>query len=379
MKNRIHSIDIVRGLIMIIMTLDHVRDFLHTPSQPTNMQTTTVVLFFTRWITHFCAPTFVFLSGVSAYLAGQRRSKGELSAFLLKRGLWLVVSDLVFITLLFSFNPKFQFITLEVLAAIGVGMILLAALIRLPVWLIGTIGFVIIFGHNLAETLLPDNPVTGILLKARPAVIPLSSTHTIFELYAFIPWAGPLLLGYAFGQLYANGFNGIKRRKILLLSGLAATLLFIALRYINQYGDPAPWAVQRNAAHTLLSFLNTTKQTPSLLYLLMTLGPVMVLLSLTENISNRFSAICEVFGNVPYAYFIGHMAFIRLINVLLIFIDDIPFKSTGFPLVWQADGFGHPLWQVYLLWLFVLIVLYFPARWYGNYKRGHKQWWLSYL
>lgn len=380
MKSRIHSIDIVRGLIMILMTLDHVRDFLHlSTGSPTDMQTTTVVLFFTRWVTHFCAPTFVFLSGVSAYLAGQRRSKGELSAFLLKRGLWLILSDAIIITLLFTFNAKFELIVLEVLWAIGCGMIILALLVRAPVWLIGTLGLIIIFGHNFAESqLTTDNKLVGVFLKA-PLQVQLGGGRSFFELYAIVPWAGPMLLGYAFGQLYTQAFDTQKRRKILLACGVAATLLFIVLRYINHYGDPSPWAVQRNAAHTLLSFLNTTKQTPSLLYILMTLGPVLILLSFAERISSRFTAICEVYGNVPYAYFIGHIAFIRVINIVLILLDGIPFKFTGFPLVWQADGFGHPLWQIYLLWLFVLVALYFPAKWYGNYKRGHKQWWLSYL
>jgi uncharacterized membrane protein len=383
-KNRIHSIDIVRGLIMIIMTLDHVRDFLHFPNpSPTNMQTTTVLLFFTRWITHFCAPTFVFLSGVSAFLAGQRRSKNELTSFLLKRGLWLMLSDILIITLIFSFDPLYNIIVLEVLAAIGFGMILLALLIRTPLPFIAAIALIIIFGHNLMDYVVISKgtataTVANMFLTGAASVIPLGGKRMIIELYSFIPWSGALLLGYVFGSMYKNGYNTVKRKKILLISGLTLCALFIILRLVNQYGDPSHWMVQRNAAHTLLSFLNASKQPPSLLYMCMTLGPIMILLSLTEKLSGWIASILEVFGNVPYAYFIGHLIFIRLINLAGILVAGLPMKSTEF-FVWQVDGFGYSLGTTYLLWVFVIVALYFPCKYYGQYKRTHKQWWLSYL
>lgn len=385
MKERIHSIDIVRGLIMIIMTLDHSRDFLHFPGpSPLNMQTTTVILFFTRWITHFCAPTFVFLSGVSACLAGRRRTGKELSLFLLKRGAWLILSDLAVISLLFTFDLQYHVLVLEVLWAIGFGMILLALLIRAPAAIIAAVALVIVFGHNVLDYVqLPQNGLGGgaiaIILSAVGAFLPIGGGRAIVVLYAGIPWAGALLLGYVFGKLYQNGFDAQKRQKILRLSGICLLGIFVILRWINHYGDPAPWSAQRNAAHTLLSFLNATKQTPSLIFFSMTLGPVMVLLSYAEKMNNRLTAVCRVYGNVPYFYFILHLCLLRLINMALILLEGVPLKSDGSPLVWQAAGFGHPLWAVYLFWIFVVAALYFPCKWYGNYKRSHPDWWLSYL
>jgi uncharacterized membrane protein len=385
MKERIHSIDIVRGLIMIIMTLDHTRDFLHFPSSPTNMQTTTVILFFTRWITHFCAPTFVFLSGVSVFLAGQRRTKKELSSFLLKRGLWLILSDMLIISLLFTFDLQYHILVLEVLWATGFGMILLALLIRTSWPVIAALAVIIIFGHNIFDYIpLPKNGVGGsvitLLFSAFGSLIPIGANRVIAGLYAAIPWSGAILLGYVFGRFYQSGFDSKRRKKILLLSGISFIGLFILLRSINQYGDPRPWSVQRNTAHTILSYLNVTKQVPSLLFFAVTLGPIMILLSMVEKINNRFMAVCRVYGNVPYFYFILHLCVLRVINVALILIEGVPMKSSSaLPLVWQADGFGHPLWAVYLFWIAVVALLYYPCKWYGNYKRTHGHWWLSYI
>lgn len=384
-KKRIHSIDIVRGLIMIIMTLDHVRDFLHYPGpSPVNMQTTTVVLFFTRWITHFCAPTFVFLAGVSACLAGQSRTKKELSAMLLKRGAWLILSDLLIISLLFSFDLGYHILVLEVLWATGFGMILLALLLRAPLAVIAGIGLAIILGHNLLDGVqVPQQTAGGtlltIFLTAIGSVFPLSGNRMVVELYAVLPWSAMLFLGYGFGALYRKGYDATRRRKVLLLSGLAFVVLFIVLRALNIYGDPRPWTFQRNAAHTLLSFLNATKQPPSLLYVAMTLGPVLMLLSFTEHAEGWFSRICRVYGGVPYFYFIVHLCLIRVLHMVLILGKGLPFQRTDDPLVWQAVGFGIPLWAVYIFWILVVAMLYWPCRWYGQYKRGNASWWLAYV
>ncbi|MDP9047098.1 MAG: heparan-alpha-glucosaminide N-acetyltransferase domain-containing protein [Bacteroidota bacterium] len=385
MKDRIHSIDIVRGLIMIIMTLDHTRDFLHYPGpSPLNMQTTTVILFFTRWITHYCAPTFVFLSGTSAFLAGQRRTKKELSKFLFTRGAWLILSDMLIISFLFTFDVQYHLVVLEVLSAIGFGMIILALLIRAPLPVIAAIAIMIIFGHNsLDYVALPQNGLSGntvtLFLSAAGSVMPLSAARAIVVLYAVIPWTGALLLGYAFGFFYRSGVDAKRRQRILLISGISIVALFVILRLVNHYGDPAQWTIQRNTPHTILSFLNATKQVPSLLFFCMTLGPVLILLSFAEKIGNRVTAICEVYGNVPYFYFIVHLCFLRLINIGLIALEGFPMKSPGSPLVWQSPGFGHPLWAVYLFWIAVVSLLYFPCRWYGTYKRTHRRWWLSYV
>jgi uncharacterized membrane protein len=385
MKERIQSIDMVRGLIMIIMTLDHTRDFLHLAGPPPlDVQRTTVILFFTRWITHFCAPTFVFLSGVSACLAEQRRTTGEMTTFLLKRGAWLIFSDLAIISLIFSFDVQYHFPVLEVLWATGFGMIVLALLIRAPKQLIMAVAILIIAGHNLLDNIdLPKNGTTGnlitVLLNGVGALIPIGANRFIFAIYAAIPWTGALLLGYVFGQLYKKGYDAAKRRKILMLSGCALIVLFITLRLINNYGDPAPWAVQRNEAHTLLSFLNARKQTPSLLFMSMTLGPILLLLSFIEGISNRITRFCIVYGNVPYFYFITHLALLRVINVAGVVLTGIPLDFQKPSPVWAAPGFGIPLWAVYLCWIAVIALMYYPCRWYGRYKQTHNWWWLSYI
>lgn len=388
-RERIRGIDTVRGLIMIIMTLDHSRDFLHFQGpeySPLKMATTTGILFFTRWVTHFCAPTFVLLSGVSAALAGGKRTRTELTGFLFKRGLWLVLTDMLVITLLFTFDPGYHVLVLEVLWAIGCGMILLSLLIRLgaPVALIGGIGCLLVFGHNLLDHLnLPDKGVAGnaltLLLTGRGAIIPLGGDRIVALLYPALPWSGALLAGYVLGSLYAPGQDAGRRKSVLLMAGAGLTVLFVVLRWINGYGDPAPWSAQRNAAHTLLSFLNATKQPPSLAYMSMTLGPVLVLLALMEKSANRFTSFCSVYGNVPYFYFLVHLFLLRVINVVLIMASGLPVKSNGSPLVWQVEGFGYPLWMCYLYWVFVVLTLYLPCKWYGNYKRSHRQWWLSYV
>jgi uncharacterized membrane protein len=385
MKERINSIDVVRGLIMVIMTLDHSRDFLHyAGNPPLNLQSTTVFLFLTRWITHFCAPTFVFLSGVSACLAGQRRTKTELTAFLLKRGLWLILSDLLIISLIFSFDVEYHMLILEVLWATGFGMIILALLLRAPVQVIGAVAIILFFGHDLLNYfVLPKDGVFGALTKlflsALGAFIPLSQGRAIIVLYACLPWAGALLLGYGFGSLFTTGADPNKRKAILRFSGIAAILLFIALRLCNRYGDPSPWSPQRDGIFTLLSFINTTKQSPSLLFLLMTVGPVLLLLSFTERSTGRVAVFFKVYGGVPYLYFIIHLCLLRVINIILAILLGYPLKSDGSPIVWQVKGFGIPLWSVYVAWASVVLCLYFPCRWYSRYKQSRAHWWLSYL
>ncbi len=374
---------------MIIMTLDHSRDFLHFQGPeyaPTNMATTTVILFFTRWITHFCAPTFVLLSGVSACLAGMKRTRSELTGFLFKRGLWLVATDLLIITFIFTFDPGYHLLVLEVLWAIGCGMILLGLLIRLGVSpvLIGGIGCVLVFGHNILDYIpVPHKGILGdlftLLLTGRGATVPLGGDRMIVLLYSALPWSGVLLIGYMIGSLYRTGYAADSRKRVLLLIGSGLIAVFVLLRWINGYGDPSPWSAQRNMAHTLLSFLNATKQPPSLVYLSMTLGPVLILLALIEKTANRVTAFCAIYGHVPYFYFLAHLVLIRIINIALILTAGLPMKSDGSPLVWQAQGFGYPLWMVYVYWAVVIIALYLPCKWYGSYKRTRRHWWLSYI
>ena len=391
-KKRIESIDILRGVIMLIMALDHTRDFFHyggPASDPTNMATTTPILFFTRWITHFCAPNFVFLSGISAYLAGTRRTKGELSSFLMKRGLWLVFVELVLLTLAFTFNPLYNVFILQVLWVIGLSMIILGLLVRAPLWLIGAIGAVIFFGHDLLDYVtLPKSGaafvIEHLLFTSKGTVYQLSQSHFVFDLYALIPWTGVMLLGYAFGQIYTKAFDPARRKKILLYTGLCALGLFLVLRIFNLYGDPAPWTTQRNGVITFLSFLNISKYPPSLMYSLITIGTGMVVLAFTEKIKTKVTDIFIIYGNVPFLYYVMHFYLLRVISVIVFFAqgyhtNQIVDPKHQNPFLFEPPGFGFNLLGVYVIWLLVIFILYFPCRWFSKYKKTHNQWWLSYL
>ncbi|TWJ01565.1 putative membrane protein [Mucilaginibacter frigoritolerans] len=389
-KKRISSIDILRGAIMLIMALDHVRDFFHhvgPNSDPTDMATTTPILFFTRWITHFCAPTFVFLSGVSAHLAGIKRTKSELSAFLIKRGLWLVFVEVVILTFAFSLNPFYNVFILQVLWAIGLSMILLGLVVRAPLTVIAVLGGLIFFCHDILDYVtFPKSGVAAnldnLFLVARGSVIPLGGNRFAFDLYAIIPWTGVMFLGYVFGKLYTPAFTQQKRKKILLYTGIGALALFLVLRIINKYGDPNPWAIQRDGVYTVLSFFNVSKYPPSLLYSFMTIGTSLVILSLIENVQNKFTNILIIYGNVPFFYYVLHFYLIRSLDVILFFAsgyhtDQILSKDS--PFLFKPADMGFNLGGVYLVWLLVIVILYFPCRWFSKYKKTHHQWWLSYL
>lgn len=389
-KQRIQSIDILRGVIMLVMALDHARDFFHIAgpaSNPTDMATTTPVLFFTRWITHFCAPTFVFLSGASAYLAGLRRTKAELTEFLITRGLWLMWAELMILTLAFTFNPLYNVFILQILFAIGFSMVVLGLLVRAPVFVIAIIGGVIFFGHDILNYLkLPESGAAYVLLRlfftAKGTILVINSNHLIFDLYALVPWTGVMLLGYVFGQLYNPAFDGKRRRRILFYTGVSAIFLFLFLRFFNFYGDPAPWSIQRDWVYTVLSFFNVSKYPPSLMYLCLTIGTALIVLSLVENVQNKSVKIFIVYGNVPFFYYVLHFYLIHTICVILFFASGYPTsdiipKNSFF--LFRPDTFGYNLGIVYLIWLFVIAALYFPCKWFGKYKKTHSQWWLSYL
>jgi uncharacterized membrane protein len=386
-KQRIQSIDVLRGLVMLIMALDHVRDFFHIAganSDPTSMATTTPLLFFTRWITHFCAPTFVFLSGISAYLAGTRRTSGELAGFLIKRGLWLIAIEVVIVTLAITLNPLYNVIVLQVIWAIGISMIVLGLLVRLPIKVIAAIGIILFLGHNLLDlpALSTNGMATKVFFTAKGTVIPLDKTHIIFDLYAILPWTSVMLLGYVFGALYRPGYDSVLRRKQLRYAGLITLAFFVILRALNIYGDPAPWSVQRNGVFTVMSFFNTSKYPCSLLYLCMTLGASLLLLSYLERIQNKLTDVFNIYGKVPFFYYVSHFYLIRVLSLIFFFAWGYTSKdiiTPNSPFLFRPLNFGYGLPVVYLVWLFVIASLYFPCRWFGKYKQTHKQWWLSYL
>lgn len=390
LKQRIQSIDILRGLVMLIMALDHTREYFHIAGMtgdPTNLATTTPILFFTRWITHFCAPTFVFLSGVSAYLAGLRRTPAELAGFLIKRGLWLIAIELVFITFALTLNPLFNVLILQVIWATGISMIILGLLVKLPLKVIGIIGGVIFFGHNILDLVkLPETGAWALAIKvfftAKGTVIPLGQSHFIFDLYAIIPWTGVMLLGYVFGSLYESNIDPVVRRKLLRVTGLSLLLVFIVFRGGNIYGDPIGWSLDRTWVYNILSFLNTSKYPCSLLYLCMTLGPALILLSYLEKAQNKLTRILNIYGKVPFFYYIPHFYIIRMLSITLFYASGYTNKdiaTPNLPFLFRPLNFGYSLPVVYLIWLCVIASLYLPCRWFARYKETHRQWWLSYL
>ncbi len=386
---RIESIDLLRGVVMIIMALDHVRDYFHADAflyNPTDLTQTNVLLFFTRWITHFCAPVFVFLAGTSAFLVGSRKGKSELTAFLFKRGLWLIALEFTVINFSWFFNVHFSFIALTVIWGLAIGMIILAAAIHIPFKMIFVLGLLLVAGHNLLDSV----HVTGNATVANVwAILHVPSVFQLgyfkfFSGYPILPWTGIMFLGYCFGTLYMPSFDAQKRKKILLQLGSGLILLFVVLRFINSYGDPVPWSVQSNPVFTFLSFINVTKYPPSLLYVLITLGPAMIFLALSEKMIGKFSQYVIALGRVPMFFYIIHIYFIHILAVIAAVATGYSASDMTFT-TWVTDsvnlkGYGFNLGIVYLVWIGVVLSLYPACLWYDKYKTSHKEkWWLSYL
>lgn len=387
-KIRISSIDLLRGLVMLLMPLDHLRDMLYLGHpDPTDLHTTTPILFFTRWSTHFCAPAFVFLSGISAYLAGKRRTRGELAGFLVKRGIWLLFVEVAIISMATGLDPLYHLVVLQVIWAIGGSMILLGLLVRANAGpkVIGAIGLVIFLGHNIIDVLhnqtVDTNPLWRLFVSSRGFndADQIGSGHYVVIAYALLPWTGVMLLGYALGTLYSE--DAAKRKRILTRLGLGMLAFFILFRAFNFYGDPAPWSMQSNPLLSLLSFLNVTKYPCSLLYLCMTLGVALLILANTETVSSRLSRIIIVYGNVPFFYYVVHWFLVQGLTVFLFFVTGHHFseayQSHDFP--FSVPGLGLTMPGIYTAWLVLVTILYFPCRWFANYKKTHRQWWLSYL
>ena len=389
-KKRITSVDLLRGAIMIIMALDHTREFFHSAaliSNPLDLTTTTPLLFFTRWITHFCAPVFVFLSGTSAFLQSARKSKKELSTFLITRGLWLILAEVTIVNLIFSFDISFSAIALEVIWAIGISMVILGLVIWLPFKIILALGLLIVLGHNALDFYERDQTgpfSAGYNLIHRVGFHSLSEKHQLLILYPFLPWTGLMILGYCLGKILRND-NAAYRKKFLVITGLSAIALFIILRFINVYGDPFRWSTQGNAFYTLLSFINASKYPPSLFFISMTIGPALLLMAWWDNIQNGFTKIVSVYGRVPFFYFLTHFFIIHLFSALAFFLrghsfaEDAADLSTPF-IKFIKEGEGVQLRYVYLIWLAIVIILYPICKWYDKYKSSHKEKkWLSYL
>ena len=382
---------------MVIMALDHVRDVFYkvnlveagsAATGPTDLETTYPMLFFTRWITHFCAPIFVFLAGSSIYLMSLKKTKQELSMFLIKRGFWLVIVEAIIITLGWTFNPLYNLIILQVIWAIGVSMILLGVLVLLPYRIIFAIGLIIVFGHNLLDypaisSGLKGTALADFLYFSNFSVYSPFKDHYILIVYSFLPWTGVMLLGYSFGKLYAPGADAAWRRKKLIRLGAGLLLLFVLLRFSNLYGDPVAWTTQsRGPVYTFLSFLNVNKYPPSLLFLCITIGTGILFLAFIEKVQNRFTAVMNIYGRVPMFYYILHFYIIHILVVIVFYIQGFGNKdivTPNVPFLFRPQAFGFNLWGVYAVWAFVVIVLYPLCKKYNAYKSTHQQWWLSYL
>lgn len=378
----------LRGLVMVIMALDHVRDYFHADAyffDPSDIAQTNVPLFWTRFVTHFCAPVFVFLAGTSAFFVGQRRDKKSLSIWLLKRGLWLVIAELTIIKLAWMFKLDYSTILLQVIWVLGISMIFLAGFIHLPKKVMIGLALLAVFGHNLLDPIAPtDTVASGFWTFLHVFNIVNMGSFQVFVGYPMIPWIFVMPLGYYFGELYKPSYDPKLRIKRLFQLGLGLTLLFFVLRTLNIYGDPYTWTEQESFGMTIASYFNITKYPPSLLYLLITLGPSILFLALVENIQNQWTEKLVVIGRVPMFFYIIHIYVIHLLAVVAAMSTGFDFSDMVID-VWvtlqpQLQGYGFDLWVVYLVWIVLTIALYPICSWYNNYKTSHREkWWLSYL
>lgn len=392
-RARIDSVDLLRGAVMVLMLLDHTREYVHRDGlilDPADLSRTTVVLFLTRWVTHFCAPAFVFLAGTGVALQLARgRSRGELSRFLLTRGAWLIVLEFTLIRLGVTFDLDYAAFPgmLQVIWAIGVGMMVLAALIHLRTRWIAAIGIAIVALHNLTDSwnvaaapgTMPDTRGALWMVLHQPGFIQVAGVR-LLVLYPVLPWIGVLLCGYALGQVY--GWEAERRRRLLVRLGLGMIAAFILLRLTNLYGNPFPWSEQKNAAFTVLSFINTQKYPPSLLFILMTLGPALLLLAWMEKTRRGpVGQALVTFGRVPLFFYLLQWPVAHGFGLLLSLAAGKPtshfFGMPGFNPV--EPGAGFSLGVAYLCWFAGVALLYPLCRWFAAVKQRRDDWWLSYL
>lgn len=369
-QNRVNSIDLLRGLIMIIMALDHTRDYFHIPAflfSPTDLTQTTPAIFFTRWITHFCAPAFVFLSGISININLRKRGKPALVRYLLTRGFWLIFLDLTILRFGFFFNFYYDMTFLSILWLIGWCMVFMAAIIYLPYRVILAISLLIIVGHD-ALVGLQLGPLWTILMTV--GFVP----PAFISSYAIIAWLGIMMFGFVAGRMYGDKYDPLLRRRLLMQLGILFIVLFFVLRWANVYGDPVPWSQQpRGVLFTVMSFFNVTKNPVSLLYTLITLGPLMVLLSWFETLNVRWLAPAQVFGRVPLFYFLAHFYLIHAAALLHLMwktgksLSEIDFHFPASFGGITPEG-GVTLVWVYVAWVLIVVSLYPACVWYDKHK-----------
>jgi uncharacterized membrane protein len=380
-RGRLDSIDLVRGLIMVFMALDHVRDyFSNVTFDPMNLQQTTPGLFFTRWITHYCAPNFIFLAGAGALLTGARgRTPAQLAWFLVTRGLWLIFLELTVVKFFWTFSFDVSYFNAGVLWAIGWSMILLAPLVFLPTSAAAVFGIFMIAFHNLFDDHLPEHfgsmDWLWVILHHGGSLEPFNGVH-FDPAYKIVPWAGVMAAGYAFGSIFL--LERRQRRPQLIALGISLTAAFFVTRYLNLYGDPKLWESHDTTLHTIQSFLHCTKYPPSLAYLLMTIGPAILLLGLFDRPLGPLGHFFIVFGRVPLFFYLLHIPLIHGLAIAYAYWQnhDTPGRLWQGPIPGEG-GVGLP--QVYLAWIVVILLLWPPCYWFGNLKRRRHDAWLSYL
>lgn len=394
-RQRIQSIDVLRGLVMVIMLLDHIRDYFHggaNTGDPLDLATTTPELFFTRWVTHFCAPIFIFLSGVSAYLQTKKHGRHQLSLFLLKRGLWLILAEFSIVAFAWTFDPGFHFIPLQVIWAIGISMVFLGFLIWLKLkdhWIL-ILGILITCTHNLLDPIeaaehFKSNFWWDLLHRGNFAMYHLSENHRIAIVYPFLPWLGLMMIGYGMGRIFNAALNADTRKKDLMAVSAICMAVLIVLRGFDLYGDPHPWHFQSTWYNTVFDFVKLNKYPPSLLFVLMTIGAGLFLLSVFEQMENRFTRVMTVYGRTAFFFYILHLYLVHFLTMLLYFLNghklsELDNLGGKFPFLFVVPGEGFGLLGVYGVWLFCAISLYPVCKWYDQFKRNHPEKnWLKYL
>jgi len=390
MNQRIQSIDVLRGIVMIIMALDHCRDYFHEYSflyDPTDWHFTTPALYFTRIITHICAPSFVLLSGISAFLSMQHKSKKEEATFLITRGLWLIFLELTVINFGWFFNPHFSFQIFQVMWALGFSMICLAGFIYLPRKYIFLIAILLIGGHNAFDDIhfpgeSPFAIIWGLLMQYKQ--FNFYNTHCHIA-YSAVPWVGTMALGYSIGPLFTKSYSLKQRNSILLLGGLISLLLFIVLRAFNGYGDPYKWTHQGNFMHTFFSFMKLSKYPPSLDFLLLTLSFALLFLRFGDRPLNFITRRISILGRVPMFFYIVHIYLIHLLALIAANDTGYSWRNMVNLKDWvllepSLKGYGFNLSSVFIIWLSIIVFMYQVCRWFDNYKRRNRgKRWLSYI
>lgn len=384
---RIQTIDVLRGLVIAIMALDHIRDYLHVSGyaiNPLNPEQTTPLLYVTRWITHFCAPTFVFLSGVSAWLQAARgKSKRELSRHLFTRGLWLIVLEFTVISFGWAWSAPYLLL-LQVIWAIGLSMMILSLLVWLPGQAVLAIGIAIIAGHNLFDPVEAGQLGPFALvwqLAHEGAILPSPQEARVWAMYPIVPWFGVMAFGYGLGSVFLSE----KRDRLLVIIGASMIGVFLILRGFNLYGDPRPWSPQADIGATIMVFMDVMKYPPSLLYVCATLGPVLLLFPLVGKLHGSVAGLFRTYGAVPLMAYIAHIYVVHAIAMfsrLASGQDTSGLFDTVRNLFLNPErhaGTGFPIWYVYLAWIAVLAIIYPLCRWWAQIKRTRRDWWLSYL